>query len=239
MRAIVFVRRTGAKGAGHVGWAFECSDGTFNVGSIENPRHSLRTKPGQMGFWAKSVHDPIAPMRRRAYTHFKLIDISQADPRYAQGVVAWLSRRPYDLFGHNCMNATYDVLRAFGVGPLPAPAHHWEPNHWFNHVYGREYRIDSQDVILDLHSGKRVAGDLAMSDVTSLNSAPLQPIIPVQPRWRIPHTPEWHDLQREIAAAPPMPSAEHQPDSCANRIAEVWRRLGQIARRVRSGGWPL
>lgn len=232
MRAVVFVRRTGAKGAGHVGWAFECGDGTFNVGSIENPRHSLRTRPSQMGFWAERIADPIAPMRSRAYTHFKLIDVAPANPGFAGQVVAWLGRRPYDLFGHNCMNATYDVLRAFGLKGLPAPAHHWEPNHWFNHVRGCEYGIGAHDVILDLHSGARDIDVDPVSDAASIRSAPFQALIPAQPRWRIPHTPEWHALQREMAAAPPMPYARRAGHFYAEHIAEMCRWLGWAARRA-------
>ena len=68
MCAVVFVRRTGARGLGHVGWAFECGDGTFDAGSVENPRHSLRTSPHDMGFWTIRTHDPIKPMRKRRYT---------------------------------------------------------------------------------------------------------------------------------------------------------------------------
>ncbi|MGZ3643359.1 MAG: hypothetical protein ACXVCM_05855 [Ktedonobacteraceae bacterium] len=37
-RAVVFVRRLGANGLGHIGWAFEWNNGWFNTGSVENKK---------------------------------------------------------------------------------------------------------------------------------------------------------------------------------------------------------
>lgn len=227
MRAVVFVRRTGADGAGHVGWAFDCGDGTFNVGSIENPHHTLRTLPDQMGFWVVKERDPIEPMRQRAYTHFKLIEVGDSHPTFARQVVAWLGARPYDLFGHNCMNATYDVLRAFGAAPLPAPARHWEPNHWFNHIRGREYRIDTQNVSFERQSGRRSVDLFSMPDAASLSDEPPSEIVPAQPSWRTPETPEWRALQHEMAAAPPMPPGARRQHRSRRLLSHIWRWLGQ------------
>ena len=227
MRALVFVRRTGADGAGHVGWAFDCGDGTFNVGSIENPHHSLRTQPARMGFWAIEGRDPIEPMRQRAYTHFKLIEVDDSRPTFARQVVAWLGARPYDMFGHNCMNATYDVLRAYGVAPLPAPAHHWEPNHWFDHIQGREYRIDSQNVIAEGQIGKRSVDLFALPDAASLSDELPSDITPAQPSWRTPETPEWHALQRDMAAALAMPPTARRQHRSQGLLSYIWHWLGQ------------
>src|SRR5690349_1767561 len=66
-KAVVFLRRSGADGIGHVGWAFDNADGTFTTGSIENPRHTFYTNPHDMGFWVVRVRDPISPMRARRY----------------------------------------------------------------------------------------------------------------------------------------------------------------------------
>src|SRR5262245_36349739 len=81
--AAIFVRRTGADGTGHVGWAFACHGGIFCAGSVENPRHTLRTRPEHMGFWTVRTHDPIAPMRERAYNEFKVIDLDRGNSIYA------------------------------------------------------------------------------------------------------------------------------------------------------------
>jgi hypothetical protein len=205
MRAAVFVRRSGADGVGHVGWAFEGADGTFCTGSIENPGHTLISSPRDMGFWALRTLDPIAPMRGRRYTDFKLITLDDPQPLVAWRVVAWVSRHSYDVFGHNCMNATYDVLRSYGVPRLPAPAHHWEPNHWFNHVDGRVYRIDDDAVQLATSGARNTPVGPELPDLNVL-LAELPAVLPaVVPAWRIADTPDWHALQAELAAMPPPP----------------------------------
>ncbi|HBC17595.1 MAG TPA: hypothetical protein DC022_02300 [Alcanivorax sp.] len=44
------------------------------------------------------------------------------------------------MFGRNCMNSTYDILRAFSRGGhfngkiLPSPDFNWIPNGWFNAI---------------------------------------------------------------------------------------------------------
>jgi len=220
MRAIVFVRRSGAKGAGHVGWAFDCGDGTFGVGSIENPRHSLRTLPQQMGFWSVRTDNPFVPMRQRAYTEYKLLAIEPAEPGFAWQVVAWLSHQPYEVFYHNCMNATYDVLRAFGVAHLPAPAHHWEPNHWFDHVPGPAIALEP--------GGAAASAPVRPSPVLSRKHLPigdLDSIQPATPPWRTANTREWRALQQAMAAAPPMPGRAAKPARRAGVMVAALRRL--------------
>lgn len=220
MRALVFVRRSGAKGAGHVGWAFDCGDGTFSVGSIENPRHSLRTLPQQMGFWAVRTADPLAPMRQRAYTEYKLLEIEPASPGFAWRVVMWLSERPYEVFLHNCMDATYDVLRAYGVPDLPVPAHHWEPNHWFNYVPGTSIALQP--------SGAADSGHLLPQPAPSPNHVQVSGLAHLQsaqPPWRSANTDEWHALQQAMAAAPPMPGQLAKPAYRSKGVVAALRRL--------------
>src|SRR5437773_10781009 len=89
-KAVVFLRRSGADGIGHVGWAFDNGDGTFTAGSIENPHHSLHTNRRKMGFWAVRARDPIVPMRDRRYHEFKVIDLAQGDQNAAIRVVKWV-----------------------------------------------------------------------------------------------------------------------------------------------------
>ena len=206
--AIVFVRQTGAHGAGHVGWAFDCGDGTFNTGSVENPAHTLYTAPQKMGFWTIRTRDPIVPMRKRAYNAFKVIDLADGNPTYAWQVVAWASRKPYDIFGCNCMNVTYDVLRAFGVPYLPVPAHHWEPNHWFNHVQGQLYQIDADGVALESDRGGQAPVSLELPDIDSLLTDPLDNIEPAVPPWRTAHTVEQAEFETAMASAPAMPETQ-------------------------------
>jgi hypothetical protein len=201
-KAVVFLRRSGADGIGHVGWAFDNSDGTFTAGSIENPRHSLHTNPRKMGFWAVRTRDPIDPMRDRRYNEFKVIDLGQGDQNDAIRVVKWVSRQPYEIVGHNCMNATYDVLRAYGVDRLPVPAHHWEPNHWFDRVQGQHYQIDATDVQIESDTHAAASSGPAQADVESLFADDSDSIEPLQPAWRTANTSAWREFQSALADAP-------------------------------------
>jgi hypothetical protein len=224
--AVVFVRRSGADGIGHVGWAFGCGDQTFNAGSVENPHHTLHTQPQKMGFWTIRTRDPIAPMREHAYNEFKVIELAHADPGYAWRVVAWASRKPYDVFGRNCMDVTYDVLRAYGVPHLPVPAHHWEPNHWFDRVQGRHYEIDADGVGLEAGGPKQTPPGPDLPDLDSLLTGPPVGIEPTVPSWRTPNTSEWFELQAAIAAAPAMPATErHRMIPEQHRIMSKIRHL--------------
>ena len=65
-RAVVFVRRSGANGLGHIGWAFEWHNGWFHAGSVENPAGKISAKPPDMGFWAAHTLEPVALMRNKA-----------------------------------------------------------------------------------------------------------------------------------------------------------------------------
>jgi hypothetical protein len=229
-RAVVFLRRSGADGIGHVGWAFDNGDGTFTAGSIENPRHSLHTNSRAMGFWAVRARDPIQPMRARRYNEFKVIDLRQGDLSTATRVVKWVSRQPYEIIGHNCMNATYDVLRAYGVDRLPVPAHHWEPNHWFDHVQGQHYQIDTDGVNLESDGRAATAIGPDQADVASLFSDDSSPIEPLQPDWRTPNTSAWREFEAARAAASLVPGSgwdHHLPTR--KRLLNKIRQLLRIA----------
>jgi uncharacterized membrane protein HdeD (DUF308 family) len=51
LRALAFVRHSGAMGMGHVGWAFEWPNGWFNCGSVENRSSSAYQPAGKADFW--------------------------------------------------------------------------------------------------------------------------------------------------------------------------------------------
>lgn len=208
-RAIIFLRRHAAHGIGHVGWAFLEEKDTFNAGAIENPLGTLRTLPANMGFWTKRTRNPIKPMRTRRYDEFKVIELAQADPAYARRVVAWVRQQPYEIVHQNCMDATYDVLRAYGLTNLPVPAHHWEPNHWFDSIQGEHYRIDGKGVAVeDDHVHPIIIGavepDEESFEISSSSEPPAEE--PTVPTWRIPHTPEGIAFQAAMLTAPPMPA---------------------------------
>lgn len=206
--AIAFVRRTGADGIGHVGWAFTDDDDIFSVGSVENPHHTLRTRPQQMGFWVLRTRDPVAPMQARGYTELKVINLRLGDPVYAWQVVTWHRRKPYDIIGRNCMDVTYDVLRAFGVADLPVPAHHWEPNHWFDHLHGRHYSIDRDEIVL-LPKHSHISPTATRLAQNTRRSFALRGIASAIPAWRRANTWEWIRLHADLAVAHLLPLPDH------------------------------
>jgi hypothetical protein len=228
-KAVVFLRRSGADGIGHVGWAFDNGDGTFTAGSIENPHHSLYTNPRDMGFWVARAHDPIVPMRDRRYHEFKVIDLAQGELKTALRVVKWVSRQPYEVVGHNCMNATYDVLRAYGVERLPVPAHHWEPNHWFDRVQGQHYQIDSDGVQIESDARGTVTLGAAQADIEGIFSDGSDQIEPLQPAWRTANTPAAREFEEARAAAGRIPGSERDHLPARKRLLNKLRRLLKLA----------
>ncbi len=148
-RAIVFVRRTGANGLGHVGWAFEWPNGRFNVGSVENVAGKPFATVAEMGFWASHVADPVPCMRDRdfPYDEYKIFPIEQPQPHAAWRTVIWESRTPYSLIHHNCNDVVYDVLRAYGVANLLDPAEEYVPNDWYDALRGPSFTIADHPTI--------------------------------------------------------------------------------------------
>lgn len=203
--AIIFVRRSGAYGIGHVGWAFTIDNHIFNAGSVENHSGGLVTPPDQMGFWTLETNDPIKPMRLRRYDEFKVLDVRSANPDYAQRVVAWVHKQAYEAIGRNCMDDTYDVLRAYGIDHLPVPSHIWEPNHWFNHIIGEHYHIEP-DGIDRTADKKPPEHEPMLSDLASLTADILAKLPPTPPTWRLPGTREANHFKAAVKLVPWLPT---------------------------------
>ena len=148
-RAIVFVRRMGANGLGHIAWTFEWHNGWFNAGSVENATGKPYARPEEMGFWAMHTLDPIATMQKQSstYDEYKLFYVSQPRPKEAWRTVVWESRQPYFALRHNCNDVAYDVLRAYGTTELLDPAQEHVPNDWYNALPGHSYTIAEHPVI--------------------------------------------------------------------------------------------
>lgn len=202
--AIIFVRRSGAYGIGHVGWAFAVGNHNFSVGSVENHSGGLVTPAEKMGFWTLETHDPIKPMRQRHYDEFKVLDIRAADPDYAKQIVTWVHKQAYEAIGRNCMDDTYDVLRAYGFDHLPVPSHIWEPNHWFNHVIGEHYQIEPTG---DEQEGDKDQPEQAtmLADLADFAAGMWTKLTPTPPRWRMPGTREATHFKAAIKLVPWLP----------------------------------
>jgi len=183
-KAAVFVRRTGASGAGHVGWAFEYSDGTFNVGAVENTQGYPLDSPKDMAFWAVKTSQIVAPMKILNYDEFKVITIQQPNPDYAWQMVQSVGNHWYSFAKYNCMNSTYDVLRAFGVKDLPPPNLNWVPNAWFDKIVGDHYKVHLVKIPFSATTMETLA--IPLSKYTS------------PPAWRVPKTPEFKELENSL-----------------------------------------
>jgi len=120
-RAVVFVRRLGANGLGHIGWAFEWNNGWFNTGSVENKTNKAFVKPEEMGFWTAHTLDPIETMRRQnsTYDEYRLFYIAQPRPKEAWKTAIWESRQPYYALRHNCSHHTLRLKPRACVSPFP------------------------------------------------------------------------------------------------------------------------
>jgi hypothetical protein len=112
-RAGAFVRRKGAEGLGHLGWSFQYPE-------------------GKTGFWSERIADPASPLPLLSYDAFKMFEVPNSDAGRADSAVAWVAQQPYLAIFRNCLDATYDVLRSYGVQGLPLPTLEITPNRWFD-----------------------------------------------------------------------------------------------------------
>jgi hypothetical protein len=133
--ARVYNRRTGAHGAGHVGWAFLDEQGLWDAGAVE--RGGLITPPGRSGYWSNVMEDPTPRMRALNYDSYKEFEVNAPSPALARSTVGDVSRRYFNLVLHNCMQDTYNVLTAYGAN-LPQINKRWDfkPNDWYNLLMG-------------------------------------------------------------------------------------------------------
>ena len=138
-----FMRRSGAAGLGHISWAFEWRNGWFNVGGIENRNAHAIAPPELANFWTAHTTDPIRTMQKfgQSYDEYKIFYVTQPHPKAAWRTVVWVSRLTYTLIRHNCVDATYDILRTYGVVDLPDPATQYTPNDWYDSLPGPDYAI--------------------------------------------------------------------------------------------------
>jgi hypothetical protein len=179
---MVFVRRSGALGLGHVGWGYQYSDGSYDEGAVENQSGMAVDPPGQNGFWNLQVTDPLADMRKLNYDAYKTIPVSVALPNLADDTVAWLSHQWYVALGSNCVDFVYDALRSYGAD-LPWPLLHLVPNDWFDAIQGNEIAIPK------------------LAPAAAPSGLPISklPGTPKTPAWRQPGTPEWMELKNALS----------------------------------------
>lgn len=201
---------------GHVGWGFEYPDGSWCVGAIEGDQW----RPSNFnGFWARRVPSFGAALqycasmaaRGAEYDCYKLFTVPEPRWQQADQAVAYVSRLKYELFGRNCMDSTYDVLRSFcggGIyqgGVLPKPQDHIIPNDWFNQWEFEEYRY--------------LPGVSAAALADADDTQQVAEVVPAQgglvvPPWRVPGGAEFiapvvdeARYRRRVAVIPPAETA--------------------------------
>jgi len=187
-RAAAFIRRSGADGLGHVGWSFQYPDGAYCGGSVENPAGLVVSPPGGTGFWSQRIIDPIAPMRLLSYDAFKMFEVPNADVGRADSTVAWIAQQPYVAIFRNCLDATYDVLRSYGVPELPLPTLEITPNHWFDSLHAESHPVSLRGLL--------ETGLLPRLRVGIDEQAPKPH--PKAPPWRTPGTQEWQAFHEHL-----------------------------------------
>lgn len=149
LRAVVTVRRNGAMGMGHVGWAFEWPTGWFNAGSVENRLGGAYEPPGKTDFWSVHTQTPLASLFEfgPTYDEFKVFNVPEPHPKDAWKTVVWVSRLHYAVQRRNCADAAYDILHILGVDNILSTTQKVFPNEWYDSLPGESYRIDDHTEI--------------------------------------------------------------------------------------------
>ena len=191
-RAVVFVRRPGANGLGHIGWTFEWTNGWFNAGSVENESRKALAQPQDTGFWSAHALDPIRAMQKQlmTYDEYKVFYVTQPRPKDAWRTVVWESRQPYIVVRHNCNDIAYDILRTYGVTELLDPVEGLVPNDWYDTQPGRSYVIEKNPTI-PLHLHKVSKRPLATKEIMLTIPEHIQG---TQPPWRMHVWRSWQEL---------------------------------------------
>ncbi|MEU0205755.1 hypothetical protein [Streptomyces canus] len=156
--ACVFVKPDGAQKFGHVGWGFKIpGTGRWVYGAVENPSAKLYTPPGgDIGAWhAEGAYDRMLsemstdahypgtsehPYSRYRCTKSSTHDVNSARAMIsrveARGFLVGVDPRTGKLTSRDCLDATYDVLKAYRTKRLtPAPKLS-VPNVWVEELWG-------------------------------------------------------------------------------------------------------
>ena len=136
--ASTFIRRNGANGAGHVGWAFEHSPGKSIIGAIENFSGGPFTDPNHKGMWHRMApnNKVLNYFKAMNYDEYKMLELPMQAVRVEAALAGlrWWEKQSYNVLFANCLHATYDILTRYGCH---LPKADWErifPNNWFDQI---------------------------------------------------------------------------------------------------------
>jgi hypothetical protein len=127
---------------GHVGWGFQTSDTHYMVGAVENYGGKPIAPPSENGYWAEET---TRPLERHAlgttdmgsrYDIFRELPVTAPNPQAALECQATVAQRAYRVLGQNCLDATVQILTAYGVRGLPSTSamENYFPINWFRHL---------------------------------------------------------------------------------------------------------
>lgn len=149
-KSYIFIRLPGPFGLGHAGVGFEYrkySGSTlvevrYYYGAIEGYNNQSYIKPGNYngGWWAYASTGQNMYSVMKSYTYgytgvkytTSFFDVTSTQVNNAINVIKNFPYRGYNVSGNNCMNASYDVLRALGTPNLQWPSTNWFPKDWYN-----------------------------------------------------------------------------------------------------------
>ena len=135
---------------GHAGLGFEVRkyngstliEVKYYFGAIEGYNNQSYIKPGNYngGWWSTSTTGQgmynIMKSSSYGYTGVKyrtaFFDVTATQVSNAISVIQNFPNRGYNLSGNNCMNASYDFLRALNTPNLQWPSTNWFPKDWYN-----------------------------------------------------------------------------------------------------------
>ncbi|HEY1170991.1 MAG TPA: hypothetical protein VGH19_06430 [Verrucomicrobiae bacterium] len=131
--------------AGHIGWGFQLSDGSFYGGATENyAKGDFRTYWVNAGddndFWAEKfdTNDQMyKKMKSLGYTQYKMLLVDNPTVLKAKLRTEEIQMKGFQGISNNCLDHTYQVLEAYGIHwtKLPARQVFPFPNKWFNEFY--------------------------------------------------------------------------------------------------------
>jgi hypothetical protein len=156
--ACVFVKPDGAQKFGHVGWGFKVPGaGRWVYGAVENPGGKLYTPPGgDIGAWhtegsytrmlSDMSRDAHYPGRsQRPYSRYRCTPSSTSDATAARAMIRTVAARGFlvgvdprtgKFTSRDCLDATYDVLKAYRTQRLTRAAKPAVPNVWVESLWG-------------------------------------------------------------------------------------------------------
>jgi len=147
--AFIFIKpenvNFGFGAAGHIGWGFQLSDGTYYGGATENyAKGDFRTYWVNAGadndFWAEKFDTEAqmyAKMKSLGYTQYKMLLVNNPTILAAKKRTEEIQMKGFQGVSNNCLDHTFQVLEAYGIHwtKLPVRQVFPFPNKWFNEFY--------------------------------------------------------------------------------------------------------